>query len=105
MLLAAASGCENVGALGDLYHMAVAGETGAEFDALTGDVFHTHISNPAIGSSNPRRYPSDPSEYDYASFIRHASAAGCTRCSIEAGCSDFASDAPKALSVLRSCVG
>ena len=101
MLLAAASGCENVGALGDLYHMAVAGETGAEFDALVGDVFHTHIANPALGTDNPRRYPADASEYDYADFIRHAEAAGCPRCSIEAGYSDFAADAPKALAVLR----
>lgn len=101
MILAAASGCENVGALGDLYHMAVAGETGAEFDALHGDVFHTHIANPALDTDNPRRYPADASEYDYAGFIRAAEAAGCPRCSIEAGCADFASDAPKALAVLR----
>ena len=101
MLLASASGCENVGALGDLYHMAVAGETGAEFDALHGDVFHTHIANPALDTDNPRRYPADASEYDYAGFIRAAEAAGCPRCSIEAGYSDFEVDAPKALAVLR----
>lgn len=104
MLLASASGCENVGALGDLYHMAVAGETGAEFDALVGDVFHTHIANPALNTDNPRRYPSDPAEFDYASFIRHAESAGCPRCSIEAGCTDFATEAPRALAALRGAV-
>lgn len=101
MLLAAASGCENVGALGDLYHMAIAGETGAEFDAIPGDLFHTHIANPALDTERPRRYPSDPSEFDYADFIRHAEAAGCPRCSIEAGCEDFDREAPKALEALR----
>ena len=104
LILAAASGCENVGALGDLYHMAVAGETGAELRDVSGGLFHTHISNPALGTSNPRRYPSDPSEYDYADFISSAALAGCPRCSIEAGCGDFAAEAPRALAVLRSCV-
>ena len=33
----------------------------------------------------------------HAFFIRHAEAAGCPRCSIEAGCSAFAAEAPRAL--------
>lgn len=104
VLLASASGCENVGGLGDLYHMAVAGETGAELRDCAGCIFHTHISNPALDTPDPRRYPADPAEYDYSDFIRAAIDAGCPRCSIEAGCSDFALDAPKALAVLRGVV-
>jgi len=102
VLLAAASGCDNVGGLGDLYHMAVAGETGAELRDVSGALFHTHIANPALNTPNPRRYPADPAEYDYADFISGAAEAGCPRCSIEAGYDDFAADAPKALKVLRS---
>ena len=101
LILAAASGCENVGGLGDLYHMAVADETGAELRDCAGSIFHTHIANPALDTPNPRRYPSDPAEYDYADFIRGAIDAGCPRCSIEAGCDDFAVEAPRALAVLR----
>lgn len=104
ILLAAASGCDNVGGLGDLYHMAVAGETGAELRDAAGCIFHTHIANPALDSHDPRRYPADPAEYDYADFIRAAIDAGCPRCSIEAGCTDFSLDAPKALAVLRGAV-
>lgn len=101
VILAAASGCENVGGLGDLYHMAVAGETGAEIRDCSGAIFHTHIANPALNTPNPRRYPADPAEYDYADFISAAAAAGCPRCSIEAGCENFEVEAPKALAVLR----
>lgn len=104
VILASASGCENVGGLGDLYHMAVAGETGAEIRDCSGAIFHTHIANPALNTPNPRRYPSDPSEFDYADFISAAIEAGCPRCSIEAGCSDFALEAPRALEVLRGTV-
>lgn len=104
LILAAASGRENVGVLGDLYHMAVAGETGAELRDVAGGLFHTHIANPALDTSNPRRYPSDPAEFDYADFISAAAFAGCPRCSIEAGCSDFAAEAPKALAALKSAV-
>lgn len=104
VLLASASGCENVGGLGDLYHAAVAGEGGDELRDVAGSLFHTHISNPALDTDRPRRYPSSPAEYDYADFIRGAIDAGCPRCSIEAGCDDFALEAPRALAVLRGIV-
>lgn len=101
VLLATASGCDNIGGLGDLYHMAVAGEGGVELRDVAGALYHTHISNPALGSDRPRRYPSEATEYDYADFIQGAIAAGCPRCSIEAGCEDFEFEAPRALEVLR----
>ena len=102
VLLAAASGCENVGGLGDLYHMAVAGETGADLRDVAGALFHTHVSNPALGTDKPRRYPADPAEYDYADFLRGAADAGCPRCSIEAGYDDFELEAPRALKALKA---
>lgn len=102
VMLAAASGCENVGGLGDLYHMHDCGDTPDDVLALKGSLLHTHISNPVSPAPRTRWYPLDAGEYDYAGFIRAAIEAGCPRCSVEASCEDFAAEAPKALAVLRS---
>lgn len=104
VMLAAASGCGSVGGLGDLFHMASVGDDVGELDALKGCIFHSHIANPALDTACPRRYPSVPEEYDYGSFIRAMERAGCLRCSVEAGCDDFAVEAPKAIAVLRSVI-
>lgn len=101
-MLAAASGCENVGGLGDLFHMAIIGDDGAELRALKGCLMHTHIANPALNTPKQRWYPADPAEYDYADFIRAAEYAGSPRCSVEGTCSDFETEAPKALETLRA---
>lgn len=101
-MLSAASGCENVGALGDLYHMAVIGDDGAELRALKGCILHTHIASPALGSPKQRWFPADINEYDYADFIRAAEFAGCPRCSVEGSCSDFDTEAPLALQTLKA---
>lgn len=101
VMLAAASGCDNVGGLGDLYHMAIVGEGGDEIRQLHGSILHTHIANPALGTERQRWYPADPAEYDYADFIRAAEAAGCPRCSVEGRCSDFAREAPLAVRTLH----
>jgi len=101
-MLAAASGCENAGALGDLYHMAIIGDDGNELRALKGCVLHTHIANPALNTPKQRWFPADPSEYDYADFIRAAEYVGCPRCSVEGTCSDFAAEAPVALQTLKA---
>lgn len=101
VMLAAASGRTNVSGLGDLYHMAIIGDTGDDLRALRGSILHTHISNPALNEVRRRRYPADVTEYDYADFIAAAEYAGCPRCSIEAGCEDFLSEAPRAIAVLR----
>lgn len=102
VMLAAASGSENVGGLGDLFHMASVNDDVENLCDLKGCIFHCHIANPALNTEKPRVYPSDPAEYDYRSFVRAAESAGCPRCSIEAGCGDFDNEALKALAVLRS---
>ncbi len=104
VVLAAASGCPNVGGLGDLYHMAIIQDDPSELSILKGAIFHTHISNPALNTPNPRRYPSTPTEYDYHTFLTAASAADCPRCSVEAGCSDFTAEAPRALETMKASV-
>lgn len=102
VMLAAASGCENVGGLGDLYHMATVGDSMDELRDLKGCIIHSHIANPALNTANPRRYPADPAEYPYGDFISAIQSTGCLRCSIEANCDDFEKDAPAALKFLRS---
>jgi len=102
VMLAAASGCENVGGLVDLYHMALNSDTTQNIRDVRGHLFHSHIANPALDTPKPRRYPADAAEYDYRGFIEAVRYAGCPRCSVEAGCDDFAADAPKALAALRS---
>jgi len=101
VMLASASGCDNVGGLGDLFHMVVGGDTAEDIRALRGSLLHTHISNPAF-EPRTRWYPLDADEYDYKGFIEAVEYAGCPRCSIEAGCDDFAATAPITLKVLRS---
>lgn len=101
VMLAAASGCANVGGLGDLFHMVVGGDTAEDIRALRGSLLHTHISNPAF-EPRTRWYPLDAAEYDYKGFIEAVEYAGCPRCSIEASCDDFAATAPITLKVLRS---
>lgn len=101
-ILAAAVGSETVGVLGDLYHMAHARESASELLDVSGALYHVHISNPALESETPRRYPAAPDEWDYASFLRAAQQSGCPRCSIEASCQNFEQEAPIALKTLRS---
>lgn len=102
VILAAAADQENVGGLGDLYHMAIIGDNGDDIRAVKGNLYHTHIASPGLNSGKRRWYPADPAEYDYKDFLDAVEYAGCPRCSVEAGCDDFAVEAPKALAVLRS---
>lgn len=64
-----------------------------------GHLRHVHIANP----SNPRTYPMDPQESDYASFFRLLKAIGYRGgLSVHAGTSAFATDAPRAITFLRT---
>lgn len=102
VMLAAASGAENVSGLADLYHMLGANDTNGDILALKGNIKHGHISNPRGTNGFKRIYPADASEFDYRGFVNALREAGCERCSVEANCSDFAADAPKAAAVLKS---
>lgn len=96
--LAAASGCDNTGALADIYHMYVENDSFENIRRLKGCLKHAHISCPC---GDGRVYPSDAGEYDYRGFIDALAYAGCGTCSIEAGCRDFDSEAPAAIKVLK----
>ena len=100
-MLAAASGCANVGGLGDLYHMAIVKDSCDNLRALKGCLLHSHIANPALDTPRPRRYPADEAEWDYRDFVAAAEEAGCPRCSVEAGCDDFALEASRAIALLK----
>ena len=60
---------------------------------------HVHIANP----SNPRTYPMDPQESDYASFFRVLKEIGYRGgLSVHASTTSFAADAPRAIAFLRA---
>ncbi|MCR5041455.1 MAG: sugar phosphate isomerase/epimerase [Clostridia bacterium] len=96
--LARDCGNPDVKCLGDIYHMVQMGESFDIVPEYAGLLSHCHISRP---TANGRTYMSNVNEFDYAGFIAMMKAGGCDTCSIEAGCSDFASEAPAALAVLR----
>ena len=96
VMLAAAADRPNVFGLVDLFHMAKMQDNVENIRDLKGMIGHAHIAEPSR-----RVYPKDASEYDYKSFIDALEYAGCPRCSVEAGSSDFAADAPAAIQLLR----
>lgn len=102
VMLGAATGRENVGGLGDIYHMVGAGDTYDDVRELKGSLLHSHISNPNGNGVKNRTYPADAAEFDYKGFIDALEFAGCPRCSVEAGCDDFAREAPLAAKLLKS---
>lgn len=102
VLLAALADRDNVRCLADLYHMAQCGDTYEDLLMITDSVIHAHIANPVERDGKNRVYPLSADEYDYKSFIDALSKGTCERCSIEAGVTDFATEAPAAIKVLRS---
>lgn len=96
-ILISAVNKDNIGALGDLYHMYNAGDGPDEIKMLKGVLWHAHIAEPS-----KRVYPTSDDEYDYKAFVEALEFAGCTRCSLEARYSDFEEDAKKAIDVFKS---
>ncbi|MCH5198859.1 MAG: sugar phosphate isomerase/epimerase [Oscillospiraceae bacterium] len=96
-ILISAVNKDNIGALGDLYHMYNAGDGADEIKTLKGVLWHAHIAEPT-----KRFYPSKSDTYDYKAFVDALEYAGCTRCSLEAGYTDFEEDAKKAIEVFKS---
>lgn len=82
----------------DYYHLAEEGESPAIVAEAGALLAHTHIANP-----NGRVYPLSPDESAYAGFFSNLCGIGYQgRMSIEASTKDFATDAPRALALLRS---
>jgi sugar phosphate isomerase/epimerase len=64
-----------------------------------GHLRHVHIANP---EKNPRVYPMDENESDYASFFRVLKTIGYRGgISVHAGTNNFAAEAPRAIAFLR----
>ncbi len=101
VMLGASTGRDNVAGLGDIYHMVGAGDTYDDVRELKGSILHSHISNPNGRNGKNRVYPADADEFDYKGFIAALEFAGCPRCSVEAGCDDFAREAPIAAGILK----
>ena len=101
-MLASAIDMPNVGTLGDLYHMYVEGDTYEDVKELKGIFRHAHISCPVSDETgNKRVYMKESDNFDYKGFLDALKFIGCERVSIEAGTSDFASDAVEAIRVLN----
>ncbi len=104
-MLSALGESENIGVLGDIYHMAAGNDSFSNIKDLKGSFKHAHISCPYKDEANKgnwnRCYPKDIGEFDYKGFIDALNEVGCQSCSIEAGTNDFKEESKKAIAVLR----
>lgn len=101
-MLASAINLDNVGTLGDIYHMHVEGDTYDEMRDLKGIFKHAHISNPVSGNPDMKRiFMKNADEYDYKGFFDALKYVGCERVSIEANTDNFAADAADAVKILN----
>lgn len=91
----------NVRVLADIYHMICEEECFEYLRSLGGVLLHAHTSNP-VGGDRRRVYMLPDDGYDQLPFLSAIAAAGCPRCSVEAGAEDFAHDAPLSLKVMRA---
>lgn len=94
------AGCSNLKVLADLYHMVCVDEDFEYLKELEGILVHTHTSNP-YDSEHKRIFPLEGDGYDQKPFLRNVLAADCGRCAVEAACTDFDSQAPQSLKVLK----
>ncbi|HBQ64031.1 MAG TPA: hypothetical protein DD727_03735 [Clostridiales bacterium] len=82
----------------DTFHMYVESEDYSVLSGMAGWLAHVHIAR-----GEGRKYPADPSEDRYGEFFDALQDIGYQgRISIEASCTDFRTDAPIALQILRS---
>ena len=99
--LAKQSGCKNVGALADLYHMMAGSEDCSSILMKKyGSVIHCHIAE-RLTRAYPA--PADGSQNEYTEFftaLKHVGYEG--RVSVEGGCKDFAAEAKSAYAELNS---
>lgn len=96
-IFAAMAESDNVKGLGDSFHMYTFGDKFENIKDVKGFLGHAHIAEPT-----DRVYPYENDGADYKSFLEALEFAGCPRCSIEAGCKDFAKEGPVALGILKA---
>lgn len=102
VMLAVATGKDNIKGLADLYHMQQCADTNEDILMLVGSIVHAHISNPVHKFGKKRVYPTSTEEFDYKSFVDALEKIGCERVSVEAAVIDFSVDAPAAAKLLKS---
>jgi sugar phosphate isomerase/epimerase len=89
---------DNIKVIVDSYHMNVENENYSILEGMKEYIAHVHIAR-----SKGRYYPMHAEEDTYSEFIAGLRAAGYdNRMSIEGGCSDFSTEAPKALAFLKA---
>lgn len=98
-MLAVLSGKDNIACLADLYHMV--DDNNDDIRQLKGSIRHAHFSNPTSVNGLKRCFPKSFDEYDYKSFIDALKYAGCERCSVEAKCIDYATEAIEAGNLIK----
>ena len=68
---------------------------------LKGSIKHAHFSNPSSTNGLKRGFPKSFDEYDYQAFIDALKYAGCERCSVEAKCIDYSTEAFEAGNLIK----
>lgn len=97
MALSALVHMENVGVLGDSFHMHSVAEPFSALERAGKRLFHVHTANP-----QGRIFPAPGDGADYAGLFSALNAVGYAgRVSVEAGCSDFEAEGALALKALR----
>ncbi len=102
VLLAALADRDNIRCLVDLFHMEQCGDTADDVIMIKDSIAHAHISNPVGRDGKKRIYPLYADEFDYKAFVDALRQSSCERCSIEASVTDFKTEAPLAIKLLRS---
>ncbi len=96
------SGCDNVFALADLYHVYGNNDMLSKISAECIPVRHSHIAEPVN-----RRYPNENGKntdevlYIYCEYLTALALCGCQTCSIEARTDNFSDDIKTAISFLK----
>lgn len=91
VMLAVLSGKSNIACLADLYHMEF--DDNDDIRQLKGSIKHAHFSNPVSANGLKRCFPKGFEEYDYQAFIDALKYADCERCSVEANCQCYETEA------------
>lgn len=98
-MLAVLSENDNIACLADLYHMV--DDSNDDIRQLKGSIKHAHFSNPSSMNGLKRGFPKSFDEYDYQAFIDALKYAGCERCSVEAKCIDYSTEAFEAGNLIK----
>lgn len=96
-IFASTAGSKNIMGLADSFHMYRVGDDFQNIRDVKGYLGHAHTAEPT-----KRVYPYENDGTDYHAFLSALEYAGCPRCSVEAGCTDFIKEAPVALKILRA---